>query len=102
MVTYQDYAKDLRTLADILDAHADDLPMPMHPSVLMDITIHVLEARDVEQAARALEVPLERGNHTTTTKALGTVQLRFVHIDNASMARYDARNSYANNLRVTS
>ncbi len=103
MSNYADYAKDLRALALTLELLEPDLPAPCYASRGLTIRIFVPEARDVTQAAKALNVGarIDRG-HTTTTAHYDTVTLEFVHVDAPAMADYEARTSYSQNLQVTS
>jgi hypothetical protein len=99
MVTYQDYAKDLRTLADLLDAHAYDLPLPRYAGQGLGVDIHVAEATDVMQAATALDTQVSRiHGHTNTSTSLDTVHLRFVHVTDDVMAEHRARMAYAKTM----
>jgi hypothetical protein len=101
MVTYQDFAKDLRTLAAMLDHLAPDLPLPQYAYQGLSIGIHVAEALDVVQAAKALETEVEiRGGHTTTDADIDTVHLSFVHVSDAVMAEHDLRQAYARTMPV--
>jgi len=78
MVTYHDYAKDLRTLADLLDAHTSDLPLPKYANQGLTIDIHTAEAIDVVQAAKTLgsKVEIRRG-HTTADVEIESVVHRW-------------------------
>ena len=99
MVTYQDYAKDLRTLAAMLDHAADDLPLPQYAGQGLTIDIHVAEATDVLTAATALNTQVSRvDGHTTTYVGIDTVHLKFVHVSDAVMAEHVARMAYARTM----
>jgi len=99
MVTYQDFAKDLRTLAAMLDHLAPDLPLPMYADGGLGIDILVAEAADVEAAATALHsVILSHDGYTKTGIGIDTVHLRFVHVSDASQEQYEAQTSYSRNL----
>ena len=94
MVTYHDYAKDLRALADILDVTT--LPLPKYPQQGLSIDIHVASSDDVEQAAWTLGARANSSNgHTTLVVDLDTVHLKFVHVDDAAKAAHQARMTYA-------
>ena len=102
MVTYQDYAKDLRALADLLDTIAADLPLPQYAGQGLTIGIHVAEAIDVVQAAKALETEVEiRGGHTTTDVDIDTVHVSFIHVSVDAMAEHNLRQAYAKTMPVT-
>jgi len=99
MVTYQDYAKDLRVFADLLDTHTSDLPLSRYAGQGLTIGIHVAEAIDVVQAAKALETEVEiRGGHTTTDVDIDTVHVSFIHVSDDAMAKYDLRQAYAKTM----
>lgn len=103
MVTYHDYARNLRALAGILDGLDGRLPLPRYPEQGLDIQIHVASHLDVDQAAGILDVPTRLHNgHTTTTLDVGTVTLGFVHVNDAAMAEYKARQDYARTMQVSS
>ena len=96
MVTYQDFAQDLRTLAAMLDHLAPDLPLPQYANQGLSIGIHVREAADVLAASDALHTQVDVSNgHTTTDVDIDTVHLSFVHVSDDAMARHDARQAYA-------
>ena len=96
MVTYQDYAKDLRALADLLDEGDGRLPLPHYPGQGLDIMIHTASHLDIDQAAKILDVPTLRVHgHTTSALDIGTVHVKFVHVDPAAMAKHTARMAYA-------
>ena len=97
MVTYQDYAKDLRTLAAMLDHLAYRLPLPKYPEQGLDIQIHTASHLDIDQAAKILDVPTLRVHgHTTSVLDVGTVHLKFVHVNATATAAYKARMARAN------
>jgi len=99
MVTYQDFAQDLRTLAAMLDHLAPDLPLPRYADLGLDVDIHVAEASDVQQAARALHTePSCRNGYTKTAADIDTVHLRFTHVSDVAQEQYQARTSYGPNL----
>jgi len=101
MVTYQDYAKDLRALADLLDTHTSDLPLPKYANQGLTIDIHAAEAIDVVQAAKTLgsKVEIRRG-HTTADVEIDTAHLRFIHINGDAMAEFNLRQAYAKTMPV--
>lgn len=91
---YTDFARDLRRLADLFEAHADDLPLPKFAGQSVDFDIHTAEALDVLAAASALGSSVKvHDEHTTTTVDLGSVRLRFVHVSDEAMSRYNRRQS---------
>jgi hypothetical protein len=99
MVTYHDYAKDLRALADLLDTHTSDLPLPKHANQGLTIAIHTAEAIDVVQAAKTLGVEIEiRRGHTTADVEIDTVHLGFIHINGDAMAEFNLRQAYAKTM----
>jgi hypothetical protein len=95
MVTYADYAKDLRALALTFELLEPDLPMPRYAEQGLNITIQTFEAADVIQAAKALNTDVDIHNgHTTTTTDFGTVTFEFVHVSDDSMAEHYVRLEY--------
>jgi hypothetical protein len=101
-MNYRDFAKDLRALADLLDATATDLPLPQY-DIPLDITIHVTEAQDVFDAALALgvEANVTDSGHSTATRHVDSVDLRFLHITADAMVKYNARAEYARTMPVS-
>ena len=98
MGTYYDYAKDLHQLANMLE-YADELPLPRYPGQGLGIDIHVDSPDDVDKVAIAFDMKVDRHNgHTTAELTVGTVQMRFVHIEDAAMAQYEARMAYARTM----
>ena len=94
--TYASYAADLRVLADRFDALDGRLPLPRYPEQGLDIQIHVASHLDVDQAAGILDLPARLHNgHTTTAFDVGTVHVKFVHVNAAAKAQYNARQAYA-------
>jgi hypothetical protein len=94
MVTYHDYAKDLRALADILDVTT--LPLPKYPEQGLSVDIHVASRSDVEQATRTLDAKANyRNGHTTLMVDFETVHLKFIHIAGAAMAAHRVRQDFA-------
>jgi len=94
--TYADYATDLRHLADLLDSAGYRLPLPRYLHQGLEIMIHTASNLDVDQAAKILDVPTNQSHgHTTAELNVGTVHVRFVHVDAASMAAHKARMAYA-------
>lgn len=103
MVTFHDYAKDLRILADLFDTNADDLPLPQYSGQGLGVDIHVAEARDVLTASEALTTQVSRRNgHTTTQTDVGTIHLRFIHVTDTAMAAHSAKMAYAATMPVAS
>jgi len=95
--TYGDFARDLRVLANHFDALDGRLPLPHYPGQGLEIMIHTASHLDVDQAAKILDVPTLRVHgHTTSVLDVGTVHLKFVHVDAAAMAAYKARMARAN------
>ena len=100
---FHDYAHDLRLLADILDATAADLPLPMYANQGLTIGIHTAEAIDVVAAAKALGTEVKiRNGHTTTAVDIDTVCVEFIHVDVDAMARYNLRQAYAKTMPAKS
>ena len=94
--SYRLFAADLYTLADTLENNADDLPLPKYPKQGLSIEIHVAFANDVFEAARVLNVDTEiRAGHTTAQLDVGTIHLRFVHVEDAAMAAHKTRQAFA-------
>ena len=95
MVTYHDYAKDLRALADLFDTHADDLPLPHYAEQGLDIQIHVAELADVSQAAKALDVQISDKINPSVDVDVESVSLRFVWVAPAQQAKWQTRQDFA-------
>ena len=100
--TYDDYARDLRTLAAHFVILADRLPLPRYPEQGLGIDVYMASHLDVDQAAKILGVPTGRHNGYTTAKfGTGTVKLRFIHVSDTAMAEYNARQAYAATMPTT-
>ena len=101
MVTYQDFAQDLRTLAAMLDHLAPNLPLPKY-DIPLGLTISVPEEADVAMAAKAIHTaPVIRGGQTFVTARIDTVEIKWIYHSPESMAAHLAQQSYSANLDAT-
>ena len=95
--SYRLFVADLHTLADTLSHLEDWLPLPRYPEQGLSIEVYVASARNVVVAATALDVKAHRSDtgHTTAQLDVGTIHLRFVHVEDAAMAEHRTREAFA-------